>query len=277
MEKIIWKINRESDKAASNEFWKKLQSKVDAWARDVFPIDIINQFIDLKTKSDWKDNIYKRIHVLAADGKYYSLINDVDRIEFRRKNETEPYQLYMYLNTDKNGELQVFTPTFPPIIDNDGLVQGRPMKVYSTREVAIDHVIPLNYLLEKILEDDSSMAVIKEISEARKKYRSKMKPEEIAKYIQGKREVNVETLIKFKERVLEDTICVLMEQGENSRKSDVIPFIRFEKDDEKGDKYEFIMAEHVLNPADQKLYRIFYTLEKNMMKYSRVQMKEEIL
>lgn len=268
-----WKINKESYKAASNEFWKKLQSKVDAWARNVFPIDIINQFIiDTKTKSEWKAEIYDRIYVLAEDGKFYSLINDVDRIEFSRNDATEPYQLDMFLNTDKKHGLQVFTPSFPPIINNDGLVQGRPMQVYSTGEVAIDHVIPLYYLVAKILKENPSMAVIKEISEARKEHRSKMKPEEIANYIQGKREVDVETLIAFKNRVLEDTICVLMERGENSRKGDVTPFIRFEK---KGDKYEFIMAEHVLNPADQKPYTIFYTLE-NRTKYSRVQMREEI-
>jgi len=269
----IWKINRGSDKAASNEFWKKLQSKVDAWARDVFPIDIINQFIDIKTKSEWKAKIYDRIYVLAADGKYYSLINDVDRIEFRRNDETEPYQLVMFLNTDKKHGLQVFTPSFPPIVNNDGLVQGRPMQVYSTREVAIDHVIPLNYLVGEILEKEKSsdFEIIKEISKARKEHRE-WKPKEIAKYIKGKREVNVGALIAFKNKVLEDTICVLMEQGENSRKSDVTPFIHFEKE---GDKYVFIMAEHVLNPANQKPYTVFYTLE-NRTTYSSVQMREEI-
>jgi hypothetical protein len=257
-----WHINKDvKDEDNRNKFWHQLQSRVDAWKRDIFPLDIINNLItDRKKKSVWKSQIYERIDVMASDGKYYSLIKDVDTVEFRRESETEPYQVYMHL---KNGEeYQVFTPTA------NG--NSRSMKVYTPKEVSIDHVIPLNYIVSRILENDSDISrELTKVIEARRKYRGVMTAKEIAEKIQD--DVDVSLLLNAKEKVLKDTMCVLMEQGENSKKSDITPFKRY--DDKEDGKYEFIVAEHVINPIDQKPYTIYYTLENKV--YSEIQMKEE--
>ena len=259
MEIETWYINRERNKIKNNKFWKQLPSRIDAWKRDIFPSDIINRLLtDLKLKQEWKACVYNRIYVLASNGKFYSLVNDVDTISFQRENETKPYFVCMRLNNGE--EYQVFTPVVNGV--------SRPMQVYNLREVAIDHVIPLNCIVNRVLKDNKAIREdVYIVMEARRKYRG-VEPKDIADKIRDK--VNVQLLREFKNEVLEDTICVLMEQGENSRKSDITPFLRYEKD---GNKYEFIVAEHVLNPADQKSYTIFYTFED--MVFSEIRMKTE--
>lgn len=217
---ITWYCNiKYKGKGKHNKFWHKLPSRVDAWKREIFPLDVINNLIsDRKCKSCWKMRIYERIYLLASDGKYYNLISDVDVIEFRRENKVAPYLVSAKLNSGE--ELQVLTLC----ADHS----RHPMRVKDPKEVSIDHVEPLKSIMEQILSEDTAIShEIEKVIAARKDFIHSMSAKEIAKKIRN--DVDVSLLISLKEMVLKKTICLLMEQRENSKKCADILFYNEEK------------------------------------------------
>ena len=71
-------------------------------------------------------------------------------------------------------------------------------------------------------------------------------------------------LKRFMEDLLKGTSYQLMERGENSKKSNFTPYIRYEKN---GEKYKFIVAEHIeaKDICDKNKYRVYYTSESNKL------------
>ncbi len=259
--RIKWHCKKEDkDKDGINRFWHLFQSRIDGWKRENFPLDIINCLIkDSKCKSHWKEGIYSRIEVLTTDNQsnevYYNLVEDVACIVFERTNENELFEVYATLNKG-NVPLRVLTPCA------DGA--RRPMIVDDPRKVSIDHEIPLYAIVNHILEENPEIKVeIIKLTEARKKH-PKASPTAIIEAEKLEETVNIEKLIFLKDKVLNDTICVLMEQGENSKKRNVVMFKRYERED--GNRFKLIVAEHVMNPKDNnKPYTIYKILENHVV------------
>lgn len=261
-----WDCNKAfngDSKGNQGNFLHLFQSRIDAWKRNYFPLDIINKLIkDYNSKRDWKKHIYERIYVLASDKKYYNIVRDVDTISFEESEEEGLLSVFMTLK-ENNKKLRVFTPC--------AFEEPKPMNVSDPGNVSIDHVIPLYMIVNQILRDNPTIrkgieTVIKE-----KIQNPKLKPKEIAEMI--KDDVDSQLLQEFKNKVLEDTYCILMEQSENSKKSNVTPFIKYRKKDENN--YILIMAEHVVNPDNQKMYTVYKTLDTDHHILSHTQMIKE--
>ena len=237
-----------------------MQSRIDGWKRDYFPLDIINNLIkDYTLKQEWKTKIYKRIDVLTTGGNY-NIIDDVDEIEFRETGKDGSLSVYINLKENREKWFQVLTPC------SNGKI--REMCLSKTSQLSIDHEIPLNMIVNQILQEKTNLSgELEKIITAKKSY-PKLKAKEIAERIKDK--IDEDLLIQLKEKVVEDTICVLMEQSENSKKSNITSFIKYKKE---GNKYILIMAEGVINPADQQKYTIYRVL--NNHEESEIKMMKE--
>lgn len=237
-----------------NHFWHSLQSRIDSWSRPNFPLNVIRKILDNEFKKNWKKDIYDRIEVLSEKG----LIKLMDIAVFDFRKNKEGYEVWIIDN--QRNRLRVFTPCA------NG--ERKEMSVKETRQVSIDHVIPLDMIIKQL--EPKWSEVLKSVCSAKKE--SPQKPEAAAKILRNKYkngkvlEEQLETLMN---KVRDDTWCLVMEQGENSKKSNITPYVRYEKDD--NGKYTFIVAEHVVNPNNNKKYTIY--MEENL--YSGIKMKEE--
>lgn len=234
-----------------------LQSRIDSWKRSYFPLDVINRLIkDSESKKLWKKRIYERIFVLASDNNYYSIVDDVETIEFRNNKENDRLSVYITLKNSK--ELQVLTPC--------AAGEPREMDLANEGQLSIDHEIPLRMIVEHILEESPEIKAVLETINDIKARNPNSDAKGIAQLI--KNEKDVELLKKLKDAVLEDTICIFMERGENSKKNSYTQYRRYRKD---GNLYIMILDEDVCNPVDRQKYTIFCTLDNH--KLSKIQIK----
>ena len=266
--RIEWNCDKDvKDEGDNNRFWHSMQSRLDSWKRVYFPLDIINCLIKSNTvKSTWKDKIYECIDFLASDGNYYNIVNGgVSRLIFRRTSENEPFMVHAEMNNGK--ELRVMTPCA------DGSL--RPMMVTNTRQVSVDHEIPLDIMIRIILEEYPKIKPeLDKLILARKKHPKESPTAVIEAEGLNKDTVNVDLLVDLKKEVLKDTICVLMEQGENSKKSNIVTFKKYKRIDSDKKIFKLIVAEQVKNPKDyDKPYTIFKWMERH--KVGEEQMEAE--
>jgi hypothetical protein len=239
-----------------NKFYHLFQSRIDKWKRGVFPLDIINCMIKgKKGKSDWKENILSKIKVLTSGNNYYYL-NEIAAFDFRREKADSPFMVFAILK-GTGAKLQVMTPC--------AFEKARNMEVYELRQVSIDHEIPLSCIANFIIQSKSDEGTALDMIINARNENPKLKAKEIA----GMLQIEQEVLINLKKEVLDHTRCTLMEQKENSRKSNIVSFQSYEYDKDEG-VFTFIVADEVENPDNNLKYRIFYTSKCNKLQMEKI-------
>ena len=155
----------------------------------------------------------------------------------KRKETNEVYAI------KKNGErLKVYTPCA------DG--KFREMIVSDLKEITIDHLIPLDFVVNQL---KAKYTFLKTIVDEYEKCREKT----INSF--AIRRIDIEELERAMTEIRETNIYRLMTKKENSKKGNNTNYKRYVKTDE-GD-YIFIMAEglHLESENEQNDYYIYYT------------------
>lgn len=210
--RIVWICNPNfkdnyyvNTKQFTNNLSKKFISRIDSWGRNYFPLGKIKRLVNDRTFIDeWKGRTLKTIKVLTEfkkKGSEYSLW-DVAFFDFR-KMEDNRYSVYVI--TKKKEKTKVLTPCVE--------TSPREMRVKEPGEMSIDHKTSLSTIIKDIKKKEP------EIKELLELLISNKDTEQSFLEVNDKQSGNLKKLLKL---VLKKTDCVLMEQGENSRKSNKI-------------------------------------------------------
>lgn len=221
-----------------------------------------------KNFTTWLNSITKNIYILYTDDLIDVNNNNVDNcvssIKYVKLAEIDS----LILKKDNNNEFKVLIEKEGEKLKHVLTPTGKGnekeiMRVKSIRDIAIDHVIPIDSILRK-LEDDKKLPLLKMVSDSYKALQELKDPKE---------KKAIDELLKdndfFKLDLLYDELKMISDGGPlrlmsakyNSQKSNELTFKKIYL---KGGKYEGIIEEGIIYDADNKPNMILYQkLEEN--------------
>ena len=218
--------------------------RIRSWNRPNFPLDLIRDILKQNRKDDymreWVDTIRNNILIytnkIGENPIKWKDLLAIELVSYKRLGNKEIYAI------KTTGErLKVYTPCA------DGIF--REMIVSDLKEITIDHLIPLDFVVNQLKAKYTSL---KTIVDEYEKYREKT-INSVAFL-----KIDIEELEKAMTEIGETNIYRLMTKKENSKKGNNTNYKRYVKTD-KGD-YIFIMAEGLHLESDNiHDYYIYYT------------------
>lgn len=218
--------------------------RIRSWNRYNFPLDLIREILkrngEAEFMREWVDNIRNNI-LIYTDEKGVNPIKweNLLAIELFPQMNAGLKEVYAI---KANGErLRVYTPCA------DGGFEK--MTVSELKEITIDHLIPLDFIINQLKVKDNTLKTI--IAEFEKHREKAIDSDEV-------RKIDIEKLKKSMTDIRTSTDYRLMTKSENSKKGNNTNYMRYVK--EQNGRYIFIMAEKLhLNQDDGKEYYVCFT------------------
>ena len=214
-----------------NLFYLRIRS----WDRPNFPLKVIFDLLDQNYTNKWVGDIYKSILVLSPEETFS--LSDIIALDFQRDSEKELFKVFAIV---RHGGVCTKHVVLTPLSDESK--EPIPMLVKGLEDVSIDHKWPLDSIVKNIYGE------LGKVVSAVNNYK-----ENALTYLNGT--INVKQLRNNLETVKKATSYVLMDRGENSRKSNNSPFSKLIVE---GDVIKFIVAENVID-KDGKTYYVYFT------------------
>ena len=216
----------------------------------------------------WLNSITNNIYILYTDDiieennnnvdncvssiKYVKLA-EINSLILKKDNKNE---FIVLINKEGENLKHVLTPTGK---GNEKKI----MRVKSIRDIAIDHVIPIDSILRK-LEDDKELPLLKIVSDSYKALQELKNPNEkkaIDELLNDKEFFELNSLYYELKKISDVGPLRLMSAKYNSQKSNELTFKKIYL---KGGKYEGIIEDGIIYDGDNKPNMILYQkLEEN--------------